>query len=121
MGVENHWNECRKSLERVSEIIGTGVDFVVLSTAGKRGPTPKKGKRLYFSNLFSMTSEELRNLVDPEDMSIQWSTKTISLYGKDEQVTYVALNLIWAKAKCRTLRYVLVNTAQLKPFLLQPI
>ena len=77
--------------------------------AGKRGPAPKKGKRLYFSNLFSMTSEELRNLVDPEDMSIQWSTKTISLYGKDEQVTYVALNLIWAKAKCRTLRFVLVK------------
>jgi hypothetical protein len=33
----------------------------------------------------------------------------MSLYGKDEKVTYVAFDLVWARAHCRTLRFALVK------------
>ena len=77
--------------------------------AGKRGATRKKGDRVDLSALFSMESEDLRNLIDPGNVSIRWSTKTMSLYGKDEKVTYVAFDLVWARAHCRTLRFALVK------------
>ena len=88
-----------------------------LRPEGKRGRASKKGSRLYFSDLFAMKSDNLRNLVDPKDMSIRWSTKTICLYGKDEEVTYVALDLIWSKAHCRTLRFVLVKYGEVESIL----
>ena len=84
---------------------------------GKRGRAPKKGVRLHFSDLFSMESDDLRNLVDPENASILWITKTICLYGKDEKVTYVALDLVWSKAHCRTLRFVLVKYGEVESIL----
>lgn len=78
--------------------------------AGARGRASKKGDRLYFDKLFSMSDDELqRNIDDPDNHSYVWSTKTLSMYGKNEEVTFVALNLVWAKAKCRVLRFVLVK------------
>ena len=84
---------------------------------GKRGRAPKKGVRLHFSDLFSMDSDDLRNLVDPGNESIQWSTKTISMYGKDEIVTFAAVDLIWSKAHCRMLRFVLVKYGSVESIL----
>lgn len=76
---------------------------------GKRGRASKKGKRLYFGNLFALTDDELRNTVDPNDTSIRWVKKSISMYGKEEDVTFAVLNLVWSKAHCRVLRFVLVK------------
>ena len=84
---------------------------------GKRGAPAKKGTRLYLDRLFSLNSNELRKLIDPEDASICWTTKSICMYGKEEEVTFVALNLVWARAHCQVLRFVLVKYGEVKSFL----
>lgn len=61
-----------------------------------RGRPPKKGKRLKLSELFQMRATDFQ-------------TATVTLYGKEETVSFLRLDLLWGLGLYQELRFVLVR------------
>lgn len=72
---------------------------------GKRGRPPKKGRKVVLNRLFTDKAER-------ESLETEFTKAKVWLYGKQQEVEYLSLDLLWGQGLYQELRFVLVVTAE---------
>ena len=72
----------------------------------------KKNSRITLQSLFGTNSRRIRKIIGSFEKSIAWRQKRLIMYGKEELVTFIPLNLYWKNDVM--LRFVLVQYGEKK-------
>jgi hypothetical protein len=99
MAEQNASNSVRMQIVTKAKSNAVAYERPAAKKPGLRGRPPKKGRLVKLSELFQTRAADFQ-------------TTTVMLYGKEEEVSYLCLDLLWGQGLYQKLRFVLVRQGE---------